>query len=186
MRGRGLAIRDDLGATELRRFAQGEPDRHAALRALAIAQVLDGASRAEAARVVGRERQSLRDAVLRYNAEGLAGLRDRPRPGRREKLDKLQQELLRTWVLRGPDPEADGMSSYRLLDIAAHILERWAVSYTLSALSRLLRRMGLSWQTTRPAHPKGDAEARELYKKPCRSARSGRCRSPGQDAAAMV
>ena len=58
------------------------------------------------------------------------------------------------------------MSSYRLLDIAAHIERRWSVSYGLSSVSRLLHRMGLSWQTTRPAHPKGDAEAQELYKKP--------------------
>jgi hypothetical protein len=33
-------------------------------------------SRAEAARVVGMERQMLRDAVIRYNAEGLAGLQE--------------------------------------------------------------------------------------------------------------
>ena len=75
---------DDIGAMKLRRFVQGEADRRAALRALAIAQALEGASRADAARVVGRERQSLRDAVLRYSVEGLAGLRDRPgRGGRR-------------------------------------------------------------------------------------------------------
>jgi len=186
MGARGLAIRGDLDAAALRRFAQAEPDRRAALRALAIAQALEGASRAEAARLVGRERQSLRDAVVRYNAEGLAGLRDRPRPGRREKLDEARQEALRTWVLRGPDPEADGMSSYRLLDIAAHLQERWAVLYTLSALSRLLRRMGLSWQKARPAHPKGSVEARELYKKPRRRAGGHRCRSPRQDDPALV
>jgi transposase len=85
----------------------------------------------------------------------LEGLHDRPRPGRPEKLTAVQREELRAWVLAGPDPEADGISSYRLLDIATHIQERWAVSYGLSALSRMLHRMGLSWQTTRPAHPKG-------------------------------
>jgi NADPH:quinone reductase-like Zn-dependent oxidoreductase len=30
----------------------------------------------DAARLVGRERQSLRDGIVRYNAEGLAGLHD--------------------------------------------------------------------------------------------------------------
>ena len=186
MGARGLAIRDDLDATTLRRFAQGEADRCAALRALAIAQALEGVSRAVAARLVGRERQSLRDAVVRYNAEGLTGLRDRPRSGRREKLDAGRQEELRAWVLRGPDPDVDGLSSYRLLDIAAHIGERWGVPYTLSALSRLLRRMGLSWQKARPAHPKGSVEARELYKKPRRRAGSHRCRSPRQGASGLV
>ncbi len=186
MGARGLMIRDDMGAAELRRFAQGETDRRAALRVLAIAQALEGASRADAARVVGRERQSLRDAVLRYNAEGLAGLHDRPRSGRPEKLTAAQREELRAWVLAGPDPEVDGISSYRLLDIAAHIQERWAVSYGLSALSRMLHRMGLSWQTTRPAHPKGDAEAQELYKKPLGHAQRDRGRPPRQGAAAVV
>ena len=186
MGARGLVIRDDMGAAELRRFAQGETDRRAALRALAIAQALEGASRADAARVVGRERQSLRDAVLRYNAEGLAGLHDRPRSGRPEKLSLAQQEDLRAWVLAGPDPEVDGISSYRLLDIAAHIEQRWAVSYGLSALSRVLHRMGLSWQTTRPVHPKANAEAQELYKKPCHCARSGQGRPPRTSAAALV
>jgi len=182
----GLLIRDDVGAADLRRFAQGEADRCAALRALAIAQALEGASRAEAARLVGRERQSLRDAVLRFNAEGLAGLRNRPRPGRPGKLSPARQEELRAWVLAGPDPEADGMSSYRLLDIAAHIEQRWSVLYGLSSVSRLLHRMGLSWQTTRPAHPKADAEAQELYKKPRRHTRGRQGRPPRQGAAAVV
>ncbi len=186
MGARGLVIRDDIDVAELRRFAQGEADRRAALRALAIAQALEGASRADAARVVGRERQSLRDAVLRYNAEGLAGLHDRPRSGRPEKLSLAQQEELRAWVLAGPDPEADGISSYRLLDIAARIQERWAVSYTLSALSRMLHRMDLSWQTTRPVHPKADAEAQEVYKKLRRQAGGGQGRPPRTNAAAMV
>jgi len=179
---------DDMGAVELRRFAQGETDRRAALRALAIAQALEGASRADTARVVGRERQSLRDAVLRYveprgspnNAEGVAGLHGRPRPGRPEKLTAARREELRVWVLAGPDPEANGISSYRLPDIAARIQKRWAVSYGLSALSRMLRRMGLSWQTTRPAHPKGDAEAQALYKRPRSHARRHRGHPPRQ------
>ena len=189
----GLVIRNDIGVAELRRFAQGEADRRAALRALAIAQALEGASRADAARVVGRERQSLRDAVLRYveprgspdNAEGLAGLHDRPRSGRPEQLTAAQREELRAWVLAGPDPEVDGISSYRLLDIAARIQERWAVCYTLSALSRMLHRMDLSWQTTRPVHPKADAAAQELYKKPRRHARRD-CKRPSRQGAAAV
>ena len=136
----------------------------------------------------------MRDAVIRYveprgspdNAEGLAGLHDRPRSGRPEKLTAAQREELRAWVLAGPDPEADGISSYRLLDIAAHIQERWEASYGLSALSRMLHRMDLSWQTTRPVHPKADPEAQELYKKPRGHARRGRGCPSRQDVAVVV
>src|SRR5919202_4557029 len=152
----GLPIRTDLDPATLRRCARREHDAKAARRMLAMAHALEGMSRAEAARLSGMERQALRDAVTRYNAEGLSGLHDRPRPGPREKLSQGQQAALKAWILRGPDPERDGSSTYRLVDIAAHIEARYGVSYTISALSKLLRRMNLSWQKTRPKHPKAD------------------------------
>jgi hypothetical protein len=54
--GAALAIRDDLTAAALRRRARFEPNRWAALRMLAITNVLEGMSRAEAARLAGMER----------------------------------------------------------------------------------------------------------------------------------
>jgi len=74
MGGGRMAIRDDVAAAELRRLARREPDRAAAARVQAIAGALEGLTRAEAARLAGIECQALRDAVLRYNAEGVAGL----------------------------------------------------------------------------------------------------------------
>jgi len=66
------------------------------------------------------ERQALREAVIRYNAEGPEGLHDRPRSGRLEGLSEGQQAALKAWVLRGPDPEREGVSAWRLVDICAH------------------------------------------------------------------
>ncbi|TPG33991.1 helix-turn-helix domain-containing protein, partial [Roseomonas nepalensis] len=74
--GRALEIRRDVAsAGDLRRLARRERNRRTATRMLAVAHALDGLSRAEAARLVGLERQALRDAVVRFNAEGLEGLR---------------------------------------------------------------------------------------------------------------
>ena len=160
-----LAIRQDLPAEELRRLARREPDRRAATRLLAIANALDGFSRAEAARLAGMERQALRDAVIRYNAEGPSGLHDRPRAGRPEALTPGQQAALKAWVLRGPDPERDGVSAWRLVDICAHAEEAYGVRYSGWGMSRLLRRLGLSRQTTRPRHPEGRAAERAAFKK---------------------
>ena len=77
-----LQIRRDYTPSDLRRRAARERDLRAAMRLLAIANALEGMPRAEAARLAGMERQALRDAVLRFNAEGPDGLHDRPRPGR--------------------------------------------------------------------------------------------------------
>src|ERR671913_965101 len=97
-----LQIRRDYTPSDLRRRAGRERDRRAAMRLLAIANALEGMPRAEAARLAGMERQALRDAVLRFNAEGPDGLHDRPRPGRPEGLTAGQQAALKAWVLRAP------------------------------------------------------------------------------------
>jgi transposase len=160
-----LAIRQDRSAEELRRLARHEPDRRAAMRLLAIANALDGLSRAEAARLAGMERQALRDAVMRYNAEGPDGLHDRGRSGRPEALTPGQQAALKAWVLRGPDPERDGISAWRLIDICAHAEEAYGARYSGWGMSRLLRRLGLSRQKTRPRHPQGSAAEQAAFKK---------------------
>ena len=86
--------RKELSATELRREAGRIKDAKASRRMLALALVLDGRSRAEAAESCGMDRQTLRDWVHRYNAEGLAGLVDRPLPGRAPFLDAEQTSAL--------------------------------------------------------------------------------------------
>jgi transposase len=163
--GRALKIRDDLSADALRQVARREKDGRAAARMYAIAGALDGLSRAEAARLAGMERQALRDAVLRYNAEGLAGLHDRPkgRPSRR--LTPEEAAALVTVILRGPDPVQDGCCAWTRVDLCRWLERRFGKSYHPSSMTRVLRRLDFSRQKARPYHPKRDAEAQEAFKK---------------------
>jgi transposase len=165
MGARGLPIRDDVPVRELRRLARREPERAAAARMFAIANALEGMSRAEAARLAGMERQALRDAVVRYNAEGLAGLRNRPHPGRRPRLDAARREALRHLVLDGPDVESTGLSAWTLPDLCREVERRWDVRYHPGHMSKLVRGLGLSRQKARPAHPKVDPEAQAAFAK---------------------
>ena len=182
-----LAIRQDLSAAELRRLARREPDRRATMRLLAIANALEGTSRAEAARSAGMERQARRDAVLRHNTQGVDGLHDRPRPGRPEALTPGQQATLKAWVPRGPDPERDGVSAWRLVDVRAHAEEAYGVRYGGWGMSRLLRRLGLSRQKTRPRHPEGKAAGRAAVKESAWvEARHDRRGAPGGAGPALV
>ena len=163
--GAALMIRDDLTPEALRRHARREPRRRAALRMLAIANALEGMSRADAARLAGMERQALRDAVVRYNAEGLAGLYDRPKLGRSERLSEAEQAALAAHIFRGPDPEHDGMSAWTRADLCCWLEERFAKTFHPSSLSRVLRRLDLSWQKTRPVHPQADPAAQKRFQK---------------------
>jgi transposase len=149
MGAKGLPIRTDLPAAALRRLARREKDRAAAARMQAIAGALEGLTRAEAARLAGMERQALRDAVVRYNAEGLAGLYSRRGPGCRPRLDEDQRWALRQLVLDGPEVEATGRSAWTLPELCREVEERWGVAYHPSHMGKLMRRLGLSRRTRR-------------------------------------
>ena len=163
--GKALKIRDDLSAEALRQAARREKDGRAAARMYAIANALDGLSRAEAARLAGMERQALRDAVVRYNSEGLAGLHDRPKGRPPRRLTPEEEAALVAAILRGPDPEADGCWAWTRADLCRWLETHTGKTYHPSSMTRVLRRLDFSRQKARPYHPKRDAEAQEAFKK---------------------
>jgi transposase len=163
--GAPVPIRDDIPAEELRRLARQESDGRGACRLLALANVLDGLSRERVACQAGMDRQTLRDRVIRFNVEGVAGRRDRPRSGRPSRLDHGQLAAFKALVLRGPDPERAGVSTWRAKDRCRIVEERFAVSYTANGMLRLLHDLGLSWQKMRPVHPEADLQAQARFKK---------------------
>jgi transposase len=164
--GGALEIRTDLASpARLRRLARRERNPRTASRMLAIAGALEGLSRAEAARLAGMERQALRDAVVRYNAEGLDGLRDRPKPGRTPTLTEAEQALLLDAVFRGPDRAEDGGTDWTLPMLCRWIERRFDKRLHPASLSRVLRRLDLSRQKTRPLHPLADQKAKLAFAK---------------------
>jgi transposase len=155
----------ELSAAELRRAASRCGDGRAACRMLAIALVLDGASRTEAAQSCGMDRQTLRDWVHRYNQDGLDGLSNLPLPGRPAALTPEQMTELKGIVLAGPDPARDGVVRWRCCDLRRVIAERFEVEVHERTVGKLLDRLGLSRLKPRPHHPKRDLAAQEAFKK---------------------
>jgi transposase len=111
------------------------------------------------------DRQTLRDWVHRYNAEGLAGLRDRPRSGRKPRLTAGQEAELVTAVERGPDPDRDGVVRWRRVDLQVLIEARFGVRLHERTVGKVLRRLGFTRLSVRPRHPKADEAAQEAFKK---------------------
>jgi transposase len=124
------------------------------------------------------DRQTLRDWVIRCNAAGVEGLRDRPKSGRPSWLDEGQLATLRALVLRGPGPERDGVSTWRAKDVCQIVETRFGVSYTENGMLRLFHELGLSWQKARPIHPEADRRAQARFKKIPGADRRGRPRPP--------
>jgi len=171
---RALPIREDFSPSELRLLAKKEADPRVVRRLLALAGALEGLSREAAARLAGMDRQTLRDWVIRYNRGGPDALYDDWGDGRPCRLTEGQQASLKAIVLLGPDPEVDGVSTWRLVDLCRIVRERFGVRYGETGLGRLLHGLDLSWQTPRPRHAKADPAAQEAFKKRASLPRSPR------------
>lgn len=155
----------ELSASQLRRVASRSSDGRLACRILAIALVLEGSSRAEAASACGMDRQTLRDWVHRYNHDGVGGLSDAHRSGRPPALSAEQMQDLKDLVLAGPDLAIHGVTRWRCLDLSAAIADRYGVVVHERTVGKILRRMGLTRLQPRPYHPQKDGAAQEAFKK---------------------
>lgn len=155
----------DLSAAELRRAAARSGGGRVACRLLAVALVLEGASRKAAASACGMDRQTLCDWLHRYNADGIAGLSDHRRSGRPPALSPAQMSELKDLVLAGPELERDGVVRWRCVDLRAAITRRYDVTVHERTVGKLLRRLGMTRLQPRPYHPKRDIEAQAAFKK---------------------
>jgi transposase len=120
---------------------------------LALALVLEGKSRKEAAESCGMDRQTLRDWVIRYNAEGLPGVSDRVPPGSPCRLTPSRWPSWPPWLRRGPDPAVDHVVRWRRVDLRQVIAVRWGVEFHERTIGKLLHRLGFAKLSVRPKHP---------------------------------
>ena len=162
----GVAIkRTDFTAAKLRAAAVCADDAAVTRRALAIAMILDGYPRATAAELAGMDRQTLRDWVHRFNAEGLEGLSDRPRPGRPAFLSAEQIKEVEAWVEAGPDLKTDGVVRWRRIDLVERIKTTFSITLDVRSVGRLLRALDFRRLSVRPQHPESDDAAQEAFKR---------------------
>ena len=167
--GRPVEItRTELSGADLRRTAARSWDADAARRMLAIALVLEGKSRREAAESCGMDRQTLRDWIIRYNADGLTGLPDRVPPGPAFRLAPEQMAELAALVEAGPDPAVDHVVRWRRVDLRRVIAKRFGVELHERTVGKLLHRLGFTKLSVRPKHPKTDPAAQAEWEKKLR------------------
>jgi transposase len=157
--------RKDYTAQQLRDAAKRMKDADAARRMLALALVLEGKSRSEAATSCGMDRQILCDWVHRYNAEGIEGIHNRTAPGAKPKLTAEQEREVAELVRKGPDLAEHGVVRWRRIDLARVIEQRYGVKFAERSVGDLLRRLGFRRISVRPRCPEQDATIQETHKK---------------------
>ena len=156
--------RTDHTSGELRALAGKCRDGGQVRRLLALAMVLDGHTRREAASCNGVDRQTLSDWVHRYNDESVEGLKTRLPPGRTPFLTAAQMAELFELVVKGPDPATAKVVRWRCVDLLAETKRRFSVEVHESTMGKWLRQLRLTRLQPRPVHPKKIAEDETAFK----------------------
>ena len=163
--GTAIELREDFDATTLRSLAKKAKDANQIRRLLALAEIYDGGSRGDAARVGGVGLQTVRDWVLRFNAQGTDGLINAKAPGKPPRLSDAQRHELARVIDTGPIPAIHGVVRWRLIDLVQWVWEEFGIRIAKQTLSRELRAMGYRKLSARPRHHAQNEYAIEAFKK---------------------
>lgn len=163
-----IALRVDFDAGGLRRLAKTTKDAAQARRLLALAEIYDGGSRSDAARLGDVTLQIIRDWVMRFNARGPDGLVNGKAPGNRSKLNEGQRQALARIVERGPIPAIHGVVRWRCKDLARWLFEEFRIELDETTVGRELKAMGFAKLSARPRHHTQSACELDAFKKSSR------------------
>ncbi len=132
------------------------------------------------AQELGCHPQTVRERIIRFNAEGLDGLGDRPGAGRKPRLTEQERGSIIALArsvppgklvqmgdeLRAPEPEKEAQWSLDALTRAAH---EKGIQVERSQIRRILLTEGVRWRTL---HSWGDSADPDFVPKGPRSSRS--------------
>lgn len=163
-----IALRGDFDAAALRRVGKATKYAAQGRRLLALAEIYDGGTRTDAARIGGVGLQTIRDWVLTFNADGPEGLIDGKAPGNPSKLNDDQRQALARIIESGPIPAIHGVVRWRLRDLAWWVFEEFRISLDETTVSREVRKLGFRKLTARPQHYAQSEPAMANFKKTSR------------------
>jgi transposase len=105
---------------------------------------------AEIAAIVRQNEETVRRWFVRYQAEGIAGLFDAPRPGAPPKITAAYRERLLELVRRRPRALGLPFSLWTAARLADHLAEETGLRISVPSIHRLLRAGGMA--LSRPQH----------------------------------
>jgi transposase len=163
-KGQIAVIAKKWDAQELEASARGERDARVCRRLLALRQLALGQSIEQASQVSLVSVSQIYNWIRRYEAQGIEGMRDRPRCGAPQRLKREQEGAFVQRVIDGPGADS-GLSAWRGEDLRVVLRQEFQAEYSLSGVYALMHRLGLSNLVPRPQHPDNDAAAQAAFKK---------------------
>jgi transposase len=159
-------------ATQLRKdekFSQG-------VRLYAVHQIALGRKAEEVQSMYNTSHKSICNWVKRFNAEGMEGLKDRPRSGRPSRLSSEARAKLKRVVLSSPTEYGFSSGTWTWALVSQYIKNSFSVEFKKAQIYNILHSLGLSFQKGKGFFPEAEnrEEAVSAIKKTSRTKRKQR------------
>lgn len=150
-------------AESLLSLSKREKNPHKRMRLLAVSLFLQCHNRTQVANQLKVARSSVNLWVSSYLEQGLAGLEDKPRPGKKPSLSNEQKRRLARYIeFKAQSDEGGRLTG---ADIQQYISSEFNVEYHPNHIYKLLKSMGFCWITSRSRHPKQTQSLQDAFKK---------------------
>jgi transposase len=128
----------------------------------AVYQIANGKYAKDLQELYSTSHKSICNCVHRYNAEGVEGLKDRPRCGRPSFLSDSQKSELEQVIRGNPLDYGYNTAIWTGVLIIDLIQKRFGVSYKQAQIYNILRSLGFSFQRGKGYFPEIEERAEKL------------------------
>lgn len=137
----------EITAERLREELSSSPEKRKALRILALLKLLEGKKNIETAEFLECHRVSITAWVDRVNAEGLAGLEEKPGRGLKSRLTEPQKAELKHDII-STKPKDHGLAGNLWVGstIQEHIKRKWNIVYKQANIYVILDTLNITIQ----------------------------------------
>lgn len=151
-----LALYDEIRRSEDARYDH---------RLHVVLLVAQGMTCSEVSHYLGDSVRSIQNWVNAFEKDGLAGLKDKTRPGRPSRLTNEQMEEI--GIALRSSPEDYGLAGH-LWDgnlLSEFILQKFGVKLKIRQCQRIFRQLGFRYRKPRPMIAGTDQSIKDAYKK---------------------
>ena len=136
------------------KFSQG-------VRLHAVYQIATGKDAKELQEVYSTSHKSICNWVHRYNAEGIEGLKDRPRPGRPPLLDKSRKTELEALIHTSPLEYGYNTATWTGALVIDIIKRKFGIEYKKAQIYNILHSLDFTFQKGKGYYPETEERTPE-------------------------
>lgn len=148
---------------DFEKLSKKEPNPKTRIRLLGLQHLKEGKTQLAVAAMFKKTSRAVSDWLRRFKHEGINGLIDKHRSGKKPKLPKIQEEEFKKAIEHLRQSKDGGQVLGK--DIQKLLKEKFCVNYQIKGVYKLLKRLDLVYITGRSIHPKANLEAQKSFKK---------------------